>query len=153
MSVRAVVIGLVGALIVGATGYFNDIVMHQTFLSNNYLPLFIFGLVILFVVLVNPLLFYVSKRLALNAKEIALAVAIALPACAVSSRNLIHHFTGNIMAPRYMNLTNAGWQEHDLIDRVPQVMLAGVRPELAGRVRARCRPGLRLPESGNGWAS
>ncbi|MHC5054231.1 MAG: DUF6785 family protein [Planctomycetota bacterium] len=131
MSVRAVVIGLVGAVIVGATGYFNDIVMHQTFLYNNYLPLFIFGLVILFVVLVNPLLFYVSKRLALSAGEIALAVAIALPACAVSSRNLIHHFTGNIMAPRYMNLTNAGWQEHDLIDRVPQVMLAGVRPEYA----------------------
>ena len=57
MTARAIIIGLIGAAIVGATGYFNDIVMHQTFLYNNYLPLFIFGAVMLFVVLVNPGIF------------------------------------------------------------------------------------------------
>ena len=110
MTIRAVIIGLLGAVFIGAAGFFNDIVMGQTYLFTSYMPLFIYGSVIIFVTFVNPLFRRASARAAFTGAEIALIVAIMLPPCYVSSRALIHQFSGHVMAPRYMNPTQPGWQ-------------------------------------------
>ena len=129
LTIRAIVLGLLGAAFIGATGYFNDIVMNQTPIYTSYMPLFIYGSLIIFVVALNPLLKKISRRAAFGGGELALAIAIMLPSCYVSSRALIHQFSGDRMAPRYMLATQPGWKDHDLLDRVPQVLLAGVVPE------------------------
>lgn len=150
MTRRAIVIGLAGAVIVAAVGFFNDMVMHQTFLFSSYMPLSIFGAAVLFLMFVNPVLHRVSPKLALSGRELALVAAIVLPACCVSSRNFIHHFTTQIMTPRFYARTEPGWQAHRLVERVPSVMLAGVRPEFSADdiveplslAEALCRPSL-----------
>ena len=56
MSTRAIVLGLLGAAFIGATGYFNDMIMKQTSLYANFMPMFIYGGLIVFVVAINPVL-------------------------------------------------------------------------------------------------
>ena len=130
MTIRAVVIGLIMAVVIGAVGFFNDLVMHQTFLFGSYMPIFIYGLAILFVVTLNPLLARISNGASLSGGELALIIAMMLPASYVSGRTFNHHFTPCLMTPRHYAITNPGWQKRDLIRRAPSIMLAGVQPEV-----------------------
>ena len=93
MSKRAILLGLILAGAMGFLGFFNDMVMHQTFLFSNYMPIFIYGSLLVFVVTANPLLRRIWGKAAFSGSEVALVVSIALPACYVSGRTLIHHFT------------------------------------------------------------
>jgi len=66
MTVRAVLLGLLAAALICGFCYFNDFVMHQTFLVGNYMPISVFGGLLVFLLLFNPLLWWVWKRLALS---------------------------------------------------------------------------------------
>ncbi len=151
MSKRAIVVGLMLAAVVGAVGFFNDMVMRQTMLFSSYMPIFVYGSLCLFVVTFNPLLRRIQPKLAFSGRELALIVAIILPASYVGGRALIHHFTYSLMMPRLESRVRLGWQERDLIRRVPPVMLAGVppgyRPEDIPDARAVARK-LRSAETG-----
>ena len=48
MTVRAVLLGLLAAALVCGFCYFNDFVMHQTFLVGNYMPISVFGGLLVF---------------------------------------------------------------------------------------------------------
>ncbi|MBN2450287.1 MAG: hypothetical protein JXR77_07850, partial [Lentisphaeria bacterium] len=131
MTRRAIVIGLCLSAVFAAMGFFNDMVMKQTFLFSSYMPTFLYGLVLLFVLAANPLLHRVRRGLALQRGELAAIVVLALPACFVSGRTLVHHFPGTIITPKHYNRTRLGWQRYDLLGRVPPILLAGIDPRLS----------------------
>ncbi len=70
MTKRSILIGLVCAVLLCVVTYFNDIVMRGTFLVGNFLPVSVFGSLILFLLMVNPLLGKLSKRLPLSGREL-----------------------------------------------------------------------------------
>jgi hypothetical protein len=82
------VIGVVLAAVIGAIGFFNDLVMHQTFLFGSYMPIFVYGVAILFVVSLNPLLAKIRGGAALRRTEIALICALGRQRNSAASRSL-----------------------------------------------------------------
>ncbi|MHC4506819.1 MAG: hypothetical protein ACYTFI_26310, partial [Planctomycetota bacterium] len=54
MTIRAVVVGLLGATFIAGFTYFNDNIMRQTLLIGNFMPHSVYGTLILFLLVVNP---------------------------------------------------------------------------------------------------
>lgn len=130
MTRRAIIIGLLASAVFAGIGFFNDMVLKQTFLFSTYMPAFVYGLVILVVLLLPFLLKRISPRLLLRRNELAVIIVLTFPACFVAGRTLVHHFPGVIVTPRHYNRTRLGWQRYELLRRVPPIMLAGHDPEL-----------------------
>ncbi len=126
MTVRAVLLGLLAAALVCGFCYFNDFVMHQTFLVGNYMPISVFGGLLVFLLLFNPLLWRVWKRLALSGRELSVIVALTLAACYVPGRGLMHYFFTFMMLPHHYARTDPGWKKHNIVDLAPKQMLADV---------------------------
>jgi hypothetical protein len=55
VTIRAVILGLLGAAFVCSYTYFNDWVMRQTMFVGNFMPISVYGLLVLFLALVYPL--------------------------------------------------------------------------------------------------
>jgi hypothetical protein len=85
--------------LIAATAFFNDTVIKGSLLVSTFMPLSVFGLVLLFVMVGNPLLGRISKSLALTGREIAAAMAIALMGCCISGFGFMQAFTNNLLMP------------------------------------------------------
>ncbi len=121
MTLRSVFLGLaLGAIICGVT-FFNDMVLRGTFLVGNYLPISVFGGLLILTMVINPLL---RRRWAFSGKELAVVVALALVACSVPGRGLMHYFTNLLMLPHERARTHASWKAQALLSVVPRQMLA-----------------------------
>jgi len=126
MRARAVVIGLLSAAAVCSFAFFNDFIMRQTFLVGNYMPISVYGGLLLFLLVVNPLLLMASKRLALTGRDLAVIIALTLAACYVPGRGLMHYFCTFLMLPHKYARTTPGWKAAGVMKLVPKQMLADV---------------------------
>ena len=124
MTIRAVILGLLGAAVLAGVTYFNDFVLRTTFMVGNYVPISVFGGLLLFVLLVNPLLGRLHRGLALRGSELAVILVLIFAACYVPGRGLMHYFTTALMMPHQHNRLNAGWRKYEVIDLAPKEMLA-----------------------------
>lgn len=122
----AVIIGLLSAAAVCSFAFFNDFIMRQTFLVGNYMPISVYGGLLLFLLFVNPLLLKASRRLALTNRDLAVIIALTLAACYVPGRGLMHYFGTFLMLPHKYARTTPGWKEAGVMDLVPRQMLADV---------------------------
>jgi hypothetical protein len=93
-----------------AVTFFNDMVMRGTFLVGNFLPITVFGSLILFVLLINPLLRLAGRGAVFSGKELALIVTLVLFACYIPGRGLMHEFTTFLMLPHHYQKITPGWQ-------------------------------------------
>ncbi|RMD83583.1 MAG: hypothetical protein D6820_02100 [Lentisphaerae bacterium] len=126
MTIRACIIGLLGASLICALTYFNDFVLRQTFLIGNHFPASVCGGLIVFLVL-NAILFRVNKKLAFKRSEFALIVAMLLVACSIPSSGLMRTFTTSIMMPHFHAKTLPAWKKHRVPEEtVPPALLADV---------------------------
>ena len=121
MTVRALVLGLLGAALLCALTFFNDMVMGGTFLVGNFLPVTVFGGLVLFMMLVHPLLHRFGRGAALGGSELSLIVALVLCACYVPGRGLMHQFTTFLMLPHHYAKTTPGWQGQPAAIQAEQV--------------------------------
>ncbi len=138
---RAVLLGLLGAATICGVTFFNDMVMRGTFLVGNFLPMSVFGTLILFLLLVNPLLGRVSARLCLSARELGIIICLTLFACFIPGRGLMHQFTTFLMLPHHRLRTDPGWQGDSPRVTVDQVkswgqLVAGLRAAGTGSAPA-----------------
>lgn len=119
MTVRAVSLGLLLALLISAGTYFNDWKIGQTQLIGNFLPISVFGLAVVLLLVVNPLLHRVRKRLPLKKSEIAVMVALGLAACGWPGSNLYRNFVTVTALPAHWLKTNPSWQANHVMSYVP----------------------------------
>jgi len=131
MAFRAIVLGLCVAAVLGAFTFFNDLVIRNTQLVGNYLPMSVVGSLVLFVIVVNPLLARLSPRLKFSSRELTVTVAVVFFACCIPGRSLMHLFTNQLMMPHHHAVTDValkGSTQH-----VPPRMLAdpGEDPDTA----------------------
>jgi hypothetical protein len=117
---RAVLVGLLGGAFVCAFCYFNDEVMNQTMFVGSIMPISVYGCLILFVLLVNPLL----RRWAFSARELAVALSLTLVMCGIPGTGLMRTFTLTLMLPWHWERSNPGWRAEGIVETVPRQMLA-----------------------------
>ncbi|MHC4983541.1 MAG: DUF6785 family protein [Planctomycetota bacterium] len=123
MTFRCVAVGLaLGAAICGIS-FFNDNVIQQPALMGSYLPISVFGAVMLIVMAVNPLLGLLRRSLAFSGRELAVVAMLALIAGAVSG-GVLPRFNTQIMMPHHLEKSKKHWQQAHVIDQLPEQMLA-----------------------------
>ena len=122
MTLRAVLLGLLGAAFFCGVTYFNDLVVRGPGMIGGTVPTGPYGLLIIFVLLINPLF----KRLALSGRELAVAFAITLAACCIPSAGLMRTFTPSLVLPHYFASTEPGWRAEGVVEMAPDRMLANV---------------------------
>lgn len=110
MTLRAVLLGLFGAATICGYTYFNDQVIKQTtFISNNF-PVSVYGGLLIFILLLNPLLLRLGRRFALTGRELAVILAMTLAACCIPGSGLMRTFTTTLMNPHKFVDSVAGWK-------------------------------------------
>jgi hypothetical protein len=129
MTLRAVILGLLGAATVCTVTYYNDHIMHQTFFVGNNMPVSVYGGLILFLLILNPLLFKLRERFALSGGELAVILAMTLASCAIPGSGLMRTFTDSLMLPHRYAQTDAGWKKQQATSLIPSRMLAGYPPQ------------------------
>ena len=118
----ALVLGLLLGLFISGFTYFNDAVVRQTMFIGNFLPISVFGLMVVGLLGVNPWL----GKLRLTAAQVAIVVAVALAACGWPGSNLFRLWSGIFSMPAYRVKTEPSWQAAGLMQYLP-----GASAELA----------------------
>ena len=127
MTVRAIILGLLGVVALCRFNYINDNILNQTYLVGNNLPVAVYGVLILAVVVANPLLARLNRRWVLGGRELALILSIVLASCCIPASGLLRTFTTSLMLPHHFNHLNPGWGERKVIALAPDQMLADIR--------------------------
>ena len=124
MTIRAVILGLLGALFVAVIAYLNDHVWVLSSFVGSHLPIFVFGSLIVAALTINPLLFMVNPNWRLHPRELAVVVMMMLVACSIPSYGFLGMFTKSMVLPTNEYRSNEGWQKHHLREYYPPTMLA-----------------------------
>ncbi len=141
MTKRAIVLGILGAILICTLTYFNDFVLRQTYLVGNHLPVSVFGTLVVFLFF-NAYIYRLSHKIALTGREMALIMAMTLSACVVPTSGLMRTFSSALLMPHRMEKVQPAWKQARIIDEiVPEIMLADVskkihQGELAGTTEA-----------------
>ena len=122
MTIRAIILGLLGAALICGCSYFNDQILQQTYLVGNNMPITVYGFLILFCLTINPLL----RKHAFKGKELALIIAMTLAACCVPGAGLLRTFSTSLILPHHINKTEPGWKSNHILEIIPERMLADV---------------------------
>jgi len=123
LTVRAIAIGFLLVLTISALGYFNDWVLQLSFVASDLVPLCAFGVLIVVLLGINPVLRLVRCRPFLRS-ELAVIISLVLVASVVPGAGLMWNFTNTLIMPRFYQQNEPGWRRHDLVGYVPPVMLA-----------------------------
>jgi hypothetical protein len=131
MTARAIVVGFVIALFVAVYGYVNDWVLRLPYFASDQMPISVYGLLVLGLLIVNPLL----KRFRFSGREWTVIFALVLVACIIPGPGLLWQFTGMLVFPINFQQTESGWGARDdhpaIMDYIPDVMLInGGKPEV-----------------------
>jgi hypothetical protein len=125
MSIRAVLIGLlIGAAIAGVA-YINDHYICVNLFVSNHLPISVFGPLVLFMMLGNPLLGRLKRSWSLRPAELAVSLTLILVACSIPGNGLMRTFTPTMIMPLQLYETTPGWRKADLMAYVPPDLLVG----------------------------
>jgi len=125
LTIRSVILGLLGALFIVVAGHWNDVYVRVIFLIGHHMPMSVFGSLILAAVAVNPLLWRLRPSWRLKPAELAVILAMTLTACSLPFSGLMRTFTPTLVMPIHYNRTSPGWRKADVLSYVPDGMLAG----------------------------
>lgn len=140
MTLRALFLGLLGVGVVCGYTYFNDGVLRQTMFVCNHMPTSVYGGLVLFVLLANPLLRGLWRRTGekirllrpLSTRELVLVLALVLPACSVPYSSMLRILPRVTMLSHHYAKTQVSWnwreggEERSVLDYAPPRMLADV---------------------------
>ncbi len=118
LTLRAVILGLLLGLVVSFSVYPNDAVVRGTFLIGHFLPISIFGVLVVGLLL-NALAGRFNRKLMLRGPEFAVATAIALVACGYPSSGFYRGASQITAMPAHWLQTNSPWKNVDITSYVP----------------------------------
>ena len=152
MTLRAVIFGIMLGLVIAAVTYFNDAVVHQTYLIGSLLPIGVFGVLAL-LLMANMAVRYFGTRWPIRPSELAVITAIALAVCGWPGSGFFRAFTTDLAMPAQLIKNNVSWQADHVMSYVPggSPLLGDghVRdwPALAKRLAEAGRPDAPAPEA------
>ncbi|HET6429747.1 MAG TPA: DUF6785 family protein [Phycisphaerae bacterium] len=128
MTLRAVMVGLLLAVLIGGFGYVNDQVLNlESVTAGTLLPISVFALLVVAVLVINPALSLLGRRWRFRPAELAWIVLAMLVACSICGRGLMETFTQTLALPAWHNARSPGWQQRGLLGWAPPELL--VLPE------------------------
>lgn len=86
----AILLGLICAELVWLIQPFNNFVLNNSYIADNYIPELVVGLILILVLLINPLLSFFKKSLIFETKQLALIFGIMLVSVALSQTMRIY---------------------------------------------------------------
>ena len=116
ISIRAVTIGFIFGAGLAAVGYFNDSVLAMPSLALNHMPLAIYGMLILALLTVHPLLRWLAPSLAIRPGEWAVILCITLASGSIAGRGFGRRFVPTLGAPAKHYSTEVTWQRQQLLN-------------------------------------
>ena len=126
MTIRAVAAGLLIGVFLAAFGYVGDWVLKLPYVAYDLMPVSVFGLLVLGIILVNPLLSGLRRR-PVRGAEWATICCLAMVACVIPGPALLSQFHNVLATPVFEAKSRPGWQQHGdrpaLMDCVPAPML------------------------------
>jgi hypothetical protein len=125
MTIRAILLGLLGAMFIAVVAFFNDHVWLLSAFVGSHLPIFVFGMVILISLVTNPLLGAIRPEWQLKPGELATILLILLVACSIPSFGFLGTFTKSMVMPGNRYLGELSWQKNELREMIPGFMLPG----------------------------
>jgi len=148
MSLRAIIFGVIGGLTIAGFGYISDQILRlESIGAGHQLPVGVLGLLIVFLVTLNPLLFRLRPRLAFRPPELAVIVTLMMVSCSIPGRGLLEQFTQVLILPNHWGTQRAGWRSTQILAYAPDAML--VQPDAdAPEVLAGYMRGLRTEGEG-----
>lgn len=87
----ALLLGLMGAVIVWFVAPYNNFILGNAFVSDDFLPVAAVGLMLVPVLIVNPLLHRFAPRMKLSAAQLGLIFGILLVACITPGQGGLRH--------------------------------------------------------------
>jgi hypothetical protein len=126
---RSLAIGILSVVLLSALCYFFDGVVGQGLLISSLMPVAVYGMLILFLVTVQPLLCRFGKGVCLSGREVAVIVCIILLACGIPGRGLVQYLPPAAMFPHHDARVQPGWASEAVLALAPPQMLA----DIAGR--------------------
>ena len=122
MTLRSLLLGLLGGALIAAYGYFNDMYVGANRIIGNHFPISVFGFLIITVLLVNPALSFLHSRARLRPGELATIFGLILVACSVPCGGM-RTFTTTLAMPAHFNRMIPGWRRHQVLSYAPNAML------------------------------
>ncbi len=119
MNFKSILIGLALALFISVFTYFNDAVVRGTLLIGNFLPIGIFGLVVLLLLFINPIVSGLMEKWSLRPKELAIATAFGLAACGWPGSNFYRTAVTITAMPTHLEQTETAWRSQNVMSYVP----------------------------------
>src|SRR5438876_6145470 len=98
ITLRAVLLGIVGVLIICALTPYNDWALENTYVVGNNLPLGVIILLVVFALFINAPLSYWLPHRAFSASELAVAFSMVLVSCTVPSSDLMRYLMPAIVS-------------------------------------------------------
>ena len=153
ITVRGVLIGLAGAMLIAVLAPYNDYVVNNSFLIGSYFPPVVAMGLGAIVLLVNAPLYRFAPKRVLTPGELAIILAIWLAACGIPSQGLLRQLVPMPVAP--FSVTGSNPQYHDLLQNMhlPSWLFAvestdtGHRERIVTAFYNRLQPGEPLPWS------
>jgi hypothetical protein len=125
MSKRSIVIGVLAAILMGAYGQYAQKYIPGTWgLIRGHLPISVFGTMIFFATVVNPLLGRIFSPLRLKPGEMALITGLLLVGAGIADAGMMRFFPRELANPLRIAQHKPGWIESDILSYTPKYLLA-----------------------------
>jgi hypothetical protein len=129
MTLRSFLLGLTLGVAICSLTYLNNNILQMTYLTGNHLPFSIFGTLVVWLLLVNPLLHRIRKPWALSSRELAVVIAIGLCACTIPGSGLMRSFTNCLVMPLHFNNDYPEWRSNEVLSYVPSDIMVTAEAE------------------------
>jgi hypothetical protein len=126
MTLRALIVGLIGAVAIATLGYLNDqaiLLDRSSLIAGHQLPILVIGTLIVVMVTVNPLLVRLRPSWSFRPAELGVATMLLLVSCSVPSRGLLANMIPALSMPVHHYRLDPGWRKNDLLGYVPPAMM------------------------------
>jgi hypothetical protein len=101
VNVRSVLIGLLGVVLISTLTPYNDLVLRNTYLIGNFLPVGLLLFLMLLIMLINAPLYRWARHRALTSGELAVIVGMILVGCSIPSSGVMRYLMAQLVAPWY----------------------------------------------------
>jgi len=124
MTRRALIIGFVAAVLFSAGGRYITAYTPTPAIVRGHLPIGVFGLLVCAAIVINPLLGMIRPRWRFKGSELALISALMLGISTIVDAGLMRCLLNECVYPIHAERTMPAWEKADVMDYVPDVMLA-----------------------------
>jgi hypothetical protein len=123
MTLRALMLGLLGALLLCGPGILNDqVVRLESVTAGHLLPVSVFAVMFL-LGCASACAGLLGARWRLSAAEMALVGGLMLVACSIPGRGLMESFPSIVATPAHWDALSPGWRRINILSYAPPQML------------------------------